>query len=145
MGFCCLNQSTACLHSLNRSHFLESSNHQGWKTPLRSSSPTVSPTPLCLPNHVLKCHIYVFFERIQGWWLHHCPEQPVPMLCNCFSVEIFPNVSSKPPLMQLEVIASHSLARKLKFQNFSQLTRPCYSSHRASRQPTIVCAKSMSL
>ncbi|KAK4817863.1 hypothetical protein QYF61_001532 [Mycteria americana] len=34
---------------------------------LRSSSPTVNPTPPCLLNHVPKCHIYTFFELLQGW------------------------------------------------------------------------------
>jgi len=34
------------------------------------------------------------------------PGQPVPMLCNSFSQEIFPNIQFKPPLMQLEAIAS---------------------------------------
>jgi len=48
---------------------LESQNHEGWKRPLRSWSPTVNPTPPCLLNDVLKCHIYMFFEYLQGWWL----------------------------------------------------------------------------
>jgi len=35
-------------------------NHRiiGWKRPLRSSGPTVNPTPPCLLNHIPKCHIY---------------------------------------------------------------------------------------
>jgi len=47
-----------------------SQNHRiiGWKRPLRSSSPTIDPTPPCLLNHTLKCHIYTFFEHLQGWW-----------------------------------------------------------------------------
>jgi len=49
----------------------------GWKRPLRSSSPTINPTPPCLLNWVLKCHVYRFFEPFQGWGLHHCPGQPV--------------------------------------------------------------------
>ena len=47
--------------------------------PLRSSSPTVNPTPPCLLNHVPKCHIYTFFEHHKGWGLHHFPGQPIPM------------------------------------------------------------------
>jgi len=39
---------------------LESQNHSGWKRPLRSSSPTVAPTPPCLLNRVLKCHFVIF-------------------------------------------------------------------------------------
>ena len=60
----------------------------GWKRPLRSS-PTVNPSPPCLLNHVLKCQIYTVFEHLQGWWLHHFPGQPIPMLHNSFSKEIF--------------------------------------------------------
>ena len=87
-------------------------NHRiiGWKRPLRSSSPTVDPTSPCLLNHVPKCHICTFFEHLQGWWLHHCHGQPVPMPDHSFSKEICPNIQSKPPLMQLEAIASHPVA-----------------------------------
>ena len=49
-----------------------SQNHRitGWKRPLRSSSPTVSPTPPCLLNHVPK----------DGSW-HPCPgDQPFSSL-----------------------------------------------------------------
>ena len=57
---------------------LQWKNHRiiGWKRPL---SPTITPTPPCLLNHVLKCHIYTFFEHLQGWWLRRFPGQPVPM------------------------------------------------------------------
>jgi len=33
----------------------------GWKRPLRSSSPTIHPTPPFLLNRIPKCHIYTFF------------------------------------------------------------------------------------
>jgi len=33
----------------------------GWKRPLRSSSPTICPTPPCLLNNIPKSHIYTFF------------------------------------------------------------------------------------
>ena len=64
------------------------------------------PTPLCLLNHVLERHMYTFFEPLQGWGLHHCPGQPVPMTDRSCSKEIFLNIQSKPPLMQLEPISS---------------------------------------
>ena len=79
---------------------------EGWKRPLRSSSATTNPTPTCLPNHIPKCRIYTFFEPLQGWWLHHCRGQPVPMLDHSFSKEIFPNIQgpgcifSRPPCKQ---------------------------------------------
>jgi len=82
-------------------------NHRiiGWKRPLRSSSPTIHPTPPCLLNHVPKCHIYTFFEHLQGWGLHHCTGQPGPMPEHSFSEAISPNIQSKPSLTQLEAIA----------------------------------------
>ena len=50
-----------------RGVIIESQKHQGWKRPLISSRPTVNPSPPCLLNHVLKCHIYMVFEHPQGW------------------------------------------------------------------------------
>jgi len=52
----------------------------------------------------------MFFEPLQGWELHHLPGQPVPMSDHSFSKEIFPNIQSKPPLMQPEAISSHAIA-----------------------------------
>jgi len=52
--------------------------------------------------------MYTFFDTLHGWGLHHLPGQPVPMPDHSFSREIFPNIQSKPPLMQLEAI-SHQL------------------------------------
>ena len=57
----------------------------GWKRPLRSSSPTIHPKTPCLPNHILKCHIYTFFKRLQGWWLGHLPGRPVPISDHFYS------------------------------------------------------------
>jgi len=31
---------------------------------MRSSSPTVNPTPPCLLNTIVKCHTYTFFEHL---------------------------------------------------------------------------------
>ena len=52
----------------------------------------------------------MFFEHLQGWWRHHLPGQPGPVSDHSFSKEIFPNIQSKPPLVQLEAIASHPIA-----------------------------------
>ena len=38
------------------------------------------------------------------------PQQPVPMFDNLFSEEIFLNIQSKPPLVQLEAISSYPIA-----------------------------------
>jgi len=80
------------------------------KRPLRSSSPTTHPTPPCLLNHVPKCHIHTVFEPLQGWGLHHPPGQPGPMPDHSLSKEIFPNIQPKPPLTQLEAMASRPVA-----------------------------------
>ena len=87
-------------------------NHRiiGWKRPLRSSSPTIRPTTLCLLNHIPKCHTYMFFKHFQSWRLHHLPGQRIPMSDHSVNKEIFPNIQSKPPLMQLEAISYHPIA-----------------------------------
>ncbi|KAK4811395.1 hypothetical protein QYF61_003394 [Mycteria americana] len=85
----------------------ESQNRRGWKRPLRSSSPTVNLTlPRPPPDHVPKHLIQTAFKYPQGWRLHHCPGQPVPVLDNPFSEVTFPHIQSKPPLAQLEAISS---------------------------------------
>ena len=94
----------------------------GRKRPLRSSSPTVNPTPPCLLNRILKCHIYVVFEHLQGWRLHHLAGQPVPTPDHSFSKEVFPNIQSEPPLMQLEVIASRPVSGYLGEETNPRLT-----------------------
>ena len=70
---------------------IESENHRiiGWKRPLRSSSPTIHPTPPCLLNHVLKFHIYMFFEHLQGWGLNYL-----------MTLEIFSNLNDSMILWQ---------------------------------------------
>ena len=89
------------------SRFIESYNHLGWKGPLRSSSPAVN---LTLPrpplNHVPKHHIYTSFKYLSGRFLNHFRGQSVPML-DPFNEEIFPNIQSKPSLVQLETVSSH--------------------------------------
>jgi len=57
----------------------------------RSSSPTIN---LSTPpqNHVPKLRIYLSFKYLQGWCINHFPRQPIPVLDNSFSEEIFPNI-----------------------------------------------------
>jgi len=100
---------------------IEPRNHYGWKRPLRSPSPTVTPTPPCLLNHVPKCHIHTVFEPLQGWGLPSCPGQPGPRPDHSFRKEIFPDLQSEPPLMQLEAIASRPVT------GYLGEVRPCPS------------------
>ncbi|KAK4821922.1 hypothetical protein QYF61_004925 [Mycteria americana] len=90
--------------------FTKVQNCIGWKRPLRSLSPTVN---LTLPrpplHHVPKHLIQTSFKYLQGWRLNHFPGQPGPMLDNPFSEVKFPNIQSKPPLVQLEAISSRPI------------------------------------
>jgi len=55
----------------------------------------------------------ISFKYIWEWWLNYLPGQPIPMLGNSFSGEIFPNIQSKPPLVQLEASSSCPIASYL--------------------------------
>ncbi|KAK4810660.1 hypothetical protein QYF61_007460 [Mycteria americana] len=92
------------LHQLPRHR--ESQNRIGWKRPLRSSPTIILTLPRPPLYHVHKHLIQTSFKYFQGWPLNHFPGQPVPRLDNPFSEEKFPNIQSKPPLMQLEAISS---------------------------------------
>ena len=83
-----------------------------------------SPPLDCVPKH----HIYMSFKYLQGWWLHHFPGQPGPMLHNPFSKDIFPNIQSKPPLVQLEVIASRPIASYLGEETNTCLTTASFQA-----------------
>jgi len=72
-----------------------------------SAGGEVNPTPPGLLNHVLKCTL---FKHLQGWGLHHLLGQPVPVHDHSFRKEIFPNSQSKPPLTQLEAVASRPIS-----------------------------------
>lgn len=73
LGFSTCVWARSCNHS-----------HYGWKSPLRSARPTISPAPSPWSplNHVPTCHLHTFFEPSQGWWLQQCPGQP----CQCHAV-----------------------------------------------------------
>ncbi|KAK4825284.1 LOW QUALITY PROTEIN: hypothetical protein QYF61_026129 [Mycteria americana] len=53
--------------------------------------------------------IQTSFKYLQGWRLNHFPGQPFPMLDNPFREVKFPNIQSKPPLVQLEAISSRPI------------------------------------
>ncbi|KAK4832389.1 hypothetical protein QYF61_022244 [Mycteria americana] len=65
------------------------------------------PKPVALHGIVVTQYlIQTSFKYLQGWRLNHFPGQPVPMLDNPLGEEKFPNIQSKPPLVQLEAISS---------------------------------------
>jgi len=68
----------------------------------------------------------MLFKDLQGWGLHHLPGQPVPMSDHSSSKEIFPNIQSKPPLTQLEAIASCPITRYLGEETNTRLTTTAF-------------------
>ncbi|KAK4810277.1 hypothetical protein QYF61_015307 [Mycteria americana] len=80
-----------------------------------------------------------------GWRLHHFPGQPVPMLDNPFSEEIFPNTQSKPLLTQLEAISSHPITCYLGEETDPHLSTTSFQvvveSDKVSPQPPFLQAK----
>ena len=73
----CLSLHSMFIEYVSISRKTECLNHEGWKRPLRSSSPAVHLPPACPLNQVPQCHISMFLGHLQGWWLHSLPEQPV--------------------------------------------------------------------
>ncbi|KAK4817943.1 hypothetical protein QYF61_003373 [Mycteria americana] len=119
---------------------------EGWKRPLRSSSPTIN---LTLPrpplHHVPKHLIQTSFKYLQGWRLNHFPGQPVPMLDNPFSEVKFPKIQSKPPLAQLEAISSCPITCYLGEETDPHLSTTSFQvavdSNKVSPQPPFLQAK----
>ena len=74
--------------------------------------------------------------------LNHFPGQPIPTLYNSFSEEIFPNIKSKPPLMQLEAISSRPIAGSLGEETNTCLTATFFhvvaESEKVSPQPPLL-------
>ena len=62
-----------------------------------------------------------------------------------FSKEIFPNIQSKPPLMQLEAIASHPIASYLGEETNTHLTTTSFQldveSYKVPSQPPLLQTK----
>lgn len=77
------------------------------------------PTP---PSHAAKCQVCSFSEHFQGWWLNHCPGQPVPMLNHSYSEEILPNIQLEPPLVQFEAISLYPIPSSLREEADPHLT-----------------------
>ncbi|KAK4831678.1 hypothetical protein QYF61_018675 [Mycteria americana] len=80
-----------------------------------------------------------------GWRLNHFPGQPVPMLENPFSEEKFPNIQSKPPLVQLEAISSCPITCYLGEETDPHLSTTSFQvvveSDEVSPQPPFLQAK----
>lgn len=53
------------------------------------------------------------FKFWQRWWLHYFHEDPVPEFDHPLSEEIFTNIQSKLPLVQLEAMSSYPVVRYL--------------------------------
>jgi len=66
---------------------------------------------------------------------HNFPGQPIPMLDHFLSKEIFPDVQSKPPLMQLAAIASRPIAGYLGEETNIHLTTTTFQEVHAKLFP----------
>ncbi|KAK4821921.1 hypothetical protein QYF61_004924 [Mycteria americana] len=78
-----------------------------------------------------------------GPWIQ--PVQPVPMLDHPFSKETFPNIQSKPPLMQLETISSRPITCYLGEETDPHLATTSFQvaveSDKVSPQPPFLQAE----
>ncbi|KAK4831743.1 LOW QUALITY PROTEIN: hypothetical protein QYF61_018873 [Mycteria americana] len=70
---------------------------------------------------------------------------PVPMLDNPFGEDIFPNIQSKPPLVQLEAISSHPITCYLGEETNTHLATTSFQvvveSNKVSPQPLLLQTK----
>jgi len=71
--------------------------------------------------------------------LNRSPGQPVPMLDNPFGEVIFPNIQSKPPLVQLGAVSSCPVTCYLGEETATHLTTTAFQvvveSNKVSPQP----------
>ncbi|KAK4830313.1 hypothetical protein QYF61_009818 [Mycteria americana] len=85
----------------------------------------------------------------QGWQLNHFPGQSVPMLDNPLGEEKFPNIQSKPPLVQLEAISSSPITCYLGEETDPHLSTTSFQvvveSDEVSPQPPFLQAKQSQL
>ncbi|KAK4819036.1 hypothetical protein QYF61_024401 [Mycteria americana] len=75
------------------------------KSPISVNEDSVLEVVIAL-NEKSETFVEKHYELWKGWRLNHFPGQPVPMLDNPFREVKFPNIQSKPPLVQLEAISS---------------------------------------
>jgi len=77
------------------------------------------------------------------------PGQPVPKPDNSLSREMFPNIQSKPPLMQLEAIASRPIAGYLGEETNTCLTTTSFQvvveSNKGPPQPPLLQTEQLQL
>ncbi|KAK4820813.1 hypothetical protein QYF61_007207 [Mycteria americana] len=76
---------------------------------------------------------------------NHLPGQPLPMLDHSLSKEFFPNIQSKPPLLQLEAISSCPITSYLEEEIDTHLTTTSFQvaveSDKVSPQPPFLQAE----
>lgn len=58
---------------------IKSQANQDGKRPPRPSSPASDLSPPCPLNNNSECHVHVFFESFQSWWLPHFPGKHHPL------------------------------------------------------------------
>jgi len=86
-------------------------------------------------NHVHQCHICMFLEHLQGQWLHHLPEQSVPLPHHSFWEEIFPNIQPwcnlrpSPLILLLNGMTGESIEQKVRSGEYLGATVLRFTMH----------------
>jgi len=147
--FCVWNEGIFLLQMLRSLHRSKTFHRITESLRLEKTSKIIKsnhqPITTCLLNRIPVCHIYTFFEHLQGWWLHHFPGQPNLTPDHSFSKVIFPDIQSKPSLMQLEAISSRPIAGYLGEETDTCLTTTSFhlvaESNKVSPQPPLLQTK----
>ena len=84
----------------------------------------------------------MFFEHLQGRWLHHLCGQPIPVPDHPFRKVVFPNVQPEPSLAQLEAIPSSPITSHMREEADPQLTTTSFQvvieSNKVSPEPPLL-------
>lgn len=127
----------------------ESQNHLSWKKPLRSLSLAFDWSPPCQINQSTQCHMQMFLECFQGWWLHLSPRLSIPMFNNPLHKEIPPDVQTETFLVQIEAVSSCLIAGCLGEEVKSHLAafscQGFVQSQKFPREPPFLQAESPQL
>lgn len=97
LSSCTSRESSSATRWSNTPCFRELRNHIDWKRPSRSLGPTINLTCQVPSQTTSLSATSTSLKYPQGWELHHCPEQPVPMLDHHTHEEILSNVHLNLP------------------------------------------------
>lgn len=93
----------------------------------------------CQLDHGTEYHVQRFLEHLQRWWWCHLSGQSVSMLNSPFLEEIPPDVQSKSPLAQLELIIQPSSFRNLNIEPEFYWTWASSAHHTCHHKCLCIC------